>query len=409
MGMKRMHVEHVAGMRNLVAQRKVVGVQATARIASARSRRASLNAPAHGNVGASKTSRSGSMMVARASLQWCRHERSANLKRQLEAAFVSSTEGVRNGTWEAVADDATCARICQTMAAAQQQVQHSITRLMRAIDTDRDEETSLVTAWGLNADEQEKQARYRQQALLQAAMYAPTAEPDGLTSASGTSSTDRDCNFCATGATGKDIAKTVTTPTPRGDTVHAVVYYENDDGTLELGGAQISNLEAPQQAPVETLRIPYRSMSAKVCVWVSEGKCMNVRSIVDSGAAQCAVSSKWLRQFPELWNARRAATHKFHGLTGEPLHTDGAVRLSFRMGTHTVSAWFHVFTNMHSPMLLGTNALIENRLVIDGADQQLYAKGVKRRCVRCVGSICGTRAIWARREHLCSQRSSAYA
>lgn len=82
MGMKRMHVEHVAGMRNLVAQRKVVGVQATARIASARSRRASLNAPAHGNVVASKTSRSGSMMVARASLQWCRHERSANLKRQ---------------------------------------------------------------------------------------------------------------------------------------------------------------------------------------------------------------------------------------------------------------------------------------------------------------------------------------
>jgi hypothetical protein len=305
---------------------------------------------------------------------------SARAQRKLEAptiaAFVSITEGVRNGTWEAVADDATCARICQTMAAAQQQVQHSITRLMRAIDTDRDEETSLVTAWGLNADEQEKQARYRQQALLQAAMYAPTAEPDGLTSASGTSSTDRDCNFCATGATGKDIAKTVTTPTPRGDTVHAVVYYENDDGTLELGGAQISNLEAPEQAPVETLRIPYRSMSAKVCVWVSEGKCMNVRSIVDSGAAQCAVSSKWLRQFPELWNARRAATHKFHGLTGEPLHTDGAVRLSFRMGTHTVSAWFHVFTNMHSPMLLGTNALIENRLVIDGADQQLYAKGV---------------------------------
>lgn len=82
MGMKRMHVEHVAGMRNLVAQRKVVGVQATARIASARSRRASLNAPAHGNVVASKTSRSGSMMVARASPQWCRHERSANLKRQ---------------------------------------------------------------------------------------------------------------------------------------------------------------------------------------------------------------------------------------------------------------------------------------------------------------------------------------
>ena len=112
---------------------------------------------------------------------------SARAQRKLEAptiaAFVSSTEGVRNGTWEAVADDATCARICQTMAAAQQQVQHSITRLMRAIDTNRDEETSLVTAWGLNADEQEKQARYIQQALLQAAMYAPTAEPDGLVSA----------------------------------------------------------------------------------------------------------------------------------------------------------------------------------------------------------------------------------
>ena len=108
---------------------------------------------------------------------------------------------------------------------------------------------------------------------------------------------------------------------------------------------------------------------------------MTVRTIVDSGAAQCAVSSKWLRQHPELWNSRQAATHRFHGLTGEPLHSDGAVRLSFRMGQHTVSAWFHVFTNMHSSMLLGTNAIIENRLIIDGADQQLYAKGVPESAV----------------------------
>ena len=88
----------------------------------------------------------------------------------------------------------------------------------------------------------------------------------------------------------------------------------------------------------------------------------------------------WLRKHPELWDARIDAEHRFHGVTGEPLQTDGVVRLTLCIANHYISVWAHVFVHMHADMLLGASSIIENALVIDGADKTIYPKMDPSQC-----------------------------
>ena len=190
-------------------------------------------------------------------------------------------------------------------------------------------------------------------------------------------------NFCATGQTGRWESNEAT-PREHGLELHVAVMYDMDEDAAVLASSQSTNssLDAPNDAPtVESLRIPYRSMTAKLGVVTHYGNTINttpceetLRCIVDSGAAQTAVSQRWLIKHPDLWNRRIQATHRFHGITGEPLQTNGVVALTLNLGGHYINVWAHVFVHMKSDLLLGTSSIFENALVIDGGDCQLYSK-----------------------------------
>ena len=98
-----------------------------------------------------------------------------------------------------------------------------------------------------------------------------------------------------------------------------------------------------------------------------------VTAVVDSGAAQSAVSAAWLRSHPDLWTMMVPTKEKFSGLVGEVLETDGVVRLAIDMSGFQFQTWVHVFPRMVSDLLIGTNTLIEQGMVIDAAKCVIYA------------------------------------
>ena len=133
-------------------------------------------------------------------------------------------------------------------------------------------------------------------------------------------------NFLATDSTGITMnAPNEATPEENGNVLKVTVMYEMEDApemqlaepTRVVANIQKA-LQPPPAAPLSQLHIPYQSMIAKLGVLVN-GELVNISSIIDSGAAQTAVSERWLRRHPELWEARRPSTHRFHGITGEPL------------------------------------------------------------------------------------------
>ena len=168
-----------------------------------------------------------------------------------------------------------------------------------------------------------------------------------------------------------DTGQTVEAPLDPAN-MHVVVQHEITGIHQAMQAAQF---KAPSDAPRCSLNIPYRSLNTTMLV--RDGDAFHLaRVIVDSGAAQTAVSAKWLKRHPQLWDGRITATHRFHGITGEPLHTDGVVRLTLNLAGHLINVWAHVFVDMHVDMLLGASSIIENALVIDGADCTLYPKGL---------------------------------
>ena len=263
--------------------------------------------------------------------------------------------------------------------AAANRVDAAMRRMLQVLSEGHDEESSASLAY-VN---QRRQGNNKTTlaAILHADATQVSSSGDEETGTCNTGACPFPCNTCNFGATGATQAQpTGETSEPRGDEVHVAVVYEMEgQGGERPEKPHIMELQAPDGAPEEMLRIPYRSMSAELEVRTGEASSeatTKVRVIVDSGAAQCGVSSSWLKKYPGLWDSRRRATHKFHSVTGERLSTDGVVRLAFRLGSHWFTTWAHVFNHMHSKILLGTNAIVENALVIDGGSLELAAKGV---------------------------------
>ena len=170
-------------------------------------------------------------------------------------------------------------------------------------------------------------------------------------------------------------------PEAHGKKLRVCVLQEGSGPSLHDVSAAMHSLDAPAHAPSSRLNIPYRSMSTTLHLMDGD-TAHRIHAVCDSGAAQCGVSLRYLRKHPALYAARRQSTHKFHGITGEPLATDGVVQLTLRMGgQHCINVWAHVFTHMHSDLLLGTNAIVENALTIDGGDLQLCIKNTPDSCV----------------------------
>ena len=106
-------------------------------------------------------------------------------------------------------------------------------------------------------------------------------------------------NFCATGNTGT-FQQCGATAMPRGDTVHVAVLMEApEDGTSPADSLSndVMQATAETQASPESrlLRIPYRSMTSTVGI-ATECGVKSVRAVVDSGAAQSAVSRRTMQR-----------------------------------------------------------------------------------------------------------------
>ena len=224
--------------------------------------------------------------------------------------------------------------------------------------------------------------------ILLADTSTPVAAADDDTSpapapasSSGGAGRSRYDNFSCTGATAREPNDS--TPEAHGKKLRVCVLQETEGASpsVHAVSAAMQTLQAPAHVPSSRLDIPYRSMSTTLHL-MDGGTAHKIHAVCDSGAAQCGISLRYLRRHPELYETRQRSTHRFHGITGEPLATDGVVRLTLRMGGHhCINVWAHVFTHMHSDMLLGTNAIVENALTIDGGDLKLCIKDTPGSCV----------------------------
>ena len=279
------------------------------------------------------------------------------------AGFIKATEGVQEESWQARLDKMGTGDPVQAMADVERRMASNLKAYLRALD---DDET------GPSTDQLDGTPHARAKAHLKNGALQAVLGLD-LQATSETSETGQNAapaaimaacasNFCATGRT--EHTRTEATATPRGDTIHVAVH-------MELGAPMLS-LDVEAQSS-QLLHVPYRSMTAQLGVKTLDGM-RTLTAVIDSGAAQSAVSARWLRAHPDLWDSRISSHHRFHGITGEPLHVDGVVRLDLQLGGYSFSTWAHVFTSMKSELLLGTNAIIENALVIDGGDCTVYPK-----------------------------------
>ena len=279
------------------------------------------------------------------------------------ASFIKSTEGQLTSSWQHALDQSGVSDPVAALQEYEATMAKRFKTLVRMLDEDESTGSGLLPDGATVV----RNHKHKQAAMHAAFAWDPSdtgPTHDTFSAPASTQSASAGSNFCATGYTDTPQPTSTTAP-QRDDTVHVAVQWELESDTAQIAAA-LSN-------DSKLLSIPYRSMSTRLHVEVGAAL-QSITVIVDSGAAQSAVSARWLRNHPDLWDARIASPHRFHGITGEKLHTDGVVKLRLKLGEYWLETWAHVFLNMRSDMLLGTNALIENALVIDCASRELYPK-----------------------------------
>ena len=287
------------------------------------------------------------------------------------AAFIKATEGVRKESWQGILDETGTTDPRIAADTHESAMARGFKQLIRTLDDGESESTFD----SLKDGSIDRRCSYLRKAAIHAA-FAWDPDDSGPTRDSGAPPSTGELqgsNFCATGST-ETPQSTATTAPLRDDTVHVAVQWELEDNDATCSSTQLSDSSMQQlDAESKLLHIPYRSMSARLKVEIGN-TLQGITVVIDSGAAQSAVSSRWLKSHPQLWDSRTSSPHRFHGITGERLHTDGVVRLRLKLGEYWMETWAHVFTGMKSDMLLGTNALVENSLMLDCADCTLYPK-----------------------------------
>ena len=102
---------------------------------------------------------------------------------------------------------------------------------------------------------------------------------------------------------------------------------------------------------------------------------MLLRVVVDSGAAWTAIRRDLVERLlngKSLDEVLTPTTMSFHGVTGDRLRVLGSVTLLVCVGSMRLNTTAYVFDKMAVPMLLGTNTLRANGLVIHNAAGLLY-------------------------------------
>ena len=117
----------------------------------------------------------------------------------------------------------------------------------------------------------------------------------------------------------------------------------------------------------------YQSMAALIKVSTGEAQLVKEqRVVVDTGAAWCAISRAVLAtKYPIVYSTMIPSTKLFLNASNKPMHLAGQVDMTLWLQDFALKSTVFVFEDA-VPFLLGTNAMMENSLIVHTGRQLLY-------------------------------------
>ena len=150
----------------------------------------------------------------------------------------------------------------------------------------------------------------------------------------------------------------------------------DDEETVAAAAALGSKVPIGESEPLFFTAAPgerYQAMQVDLGFERRDGTRVILRVTADSGAAQCAISRAELERLhqgstPVIMSTSRS----FHDASGRRMPVLGRLTMTLYLGGCALQAQVFVFENLSVPFLLGTNAIVENGLVINGYSKTLY-------------------------------------
>ena len=117
-----------------------------------------------------------------------------------------------------------------------------------------------------------------------------------------------------------------------------------------------------------------KSLQASLVLEDQQGNSPTVDSVVDTGAAHCALRLQTLRsKLPGLEKLIQPCKRKFHDAQGNRMPIAGRVPLRIWVGTRRLMTHAYVFEKLGAEFLLGINTMRKHKCTIDLATHRLYA------------------------------------
>ena len=165
---------------------------------------------------------------------------------------------------------------------------------------------------------------------------------------------------------------------------------DSTEATPECAEANINFFEPAAVMEVSEEARRFQSMKADLLLGSTEEEAVT-SSIVDSGAAWCALKQSYLRQhLPSLEAKMQASSLKFKDASGNRMSLVGKVPIEVTIGNRRLKTFTYVFRDLGADFLLGTNALWDNGCVIDCNSKRLYQKGDPDEGVPLMATVCPT-------------------
>ena len=119
----------------------------------------------------------------------------------------------------------------------------------------------------------------------------------------------------------------------------------------------------------------WQSMTTRLLVETCQGKTAPLVAVADSGAAWCAIHLTWIHNHaPDLISRISEVRKRFLDASNNEMPLAGTLDITFWLGEARLTTKCYVFKNLSADFLLGTNAIVENGLVIDGQSRMIYQK-----------------------------------
>jgi hypothetical protein len=136
---------------------------------------------------------------------------------------------------------------------------------------------------------------------------------------------------------------------------------------------EYEDTSAPEEPFLTILAANHYCSTIADLIFESPNHSAIIQSVIDSGAAQCAIDAKVLREkFPDV-QVHRTDRH-FTDASNKRMNVCGYCTLCFRLGDLRLCARVYVFRNLGAKLLLGVNAISGHHLGISTRKQQLYSE-----------------------------------